>query len=401
MPDLPESRDPDIEQTLGLDRGDSRRRWLFVTLTVLVPLLAAGAAVAWWLHPAPGPDYQTVAVRRADLTARVTATGTLAPVNEVQVGAEISGRIAAVDADYNDHVHKGQVLARLDTEQLEAQVRQAQASLASARAALTEARASAREAELAWRRTRKLLRTRATSQQNLEAARAQRERTVAAVDVAQAQVTVARAALEAARTTLSKAEIRAPIDGVVISRDVEPGQTVAASFQTPVLFVLAQDLSKMELHVDIDEADVGAVKAGQHAVFTVDAYPGRSFPAELVSIHNAARTVQGVVSYEGVLTVDNSAMLLRPGMTATAEITTATRHDALLVPNSALRYTPPGHGAGPGESGERVWILRDARPEPVKLRTGLSDGRDTVVLEGDLRPGERVIVDTRRERPSS
>jgi len=219
--------------------------------------------------------------------------------------------------------------------------------------------------------------------------------------VAQAQVTVARAALEADRTTLSKAVIRAPIDGVVISRDVEPGQTVAASFQTPVLFVLAEDLSKMELHVDIDEADVGAVKAGQSATFTVDAYPERRFSAKLVSIHNAARTVQGVVSYEGVLTVDNSAMLLRPGMTATAEITTATRRDALLVPNSALRFTPPGHAAGPGENGARVWVLRGGRPEPVTVRTGLSDGRDTVIVEGAVHPGDRAIVDIRRQRPAS
>ncbi len=400
MPDLPEAPDADIERILGLDRAEGRhRRWFPLAASLLALVMLAGA-LAWWLRPAPGPSYDTAVVRRGPLTAKVTATGTLAPVKEVQVGAEISGRIVSVNADYNDRVHKGEVLARLDTEQLAARVRQANASLASARAAVAEARANAREAALRYRRTQRLARTRAASQQDLEAARAQRDRTAAAVSLAQAQVTVAAAALQADRTTLSRAVIRAPIDGVVISRDVEPGQTVAASFQTPVLFVLAEDLTHMELHVDIDEADVGSVKPGQHAAFTVDAYPDRRFPATLVSIHNAARTVQGVVSYEGVLTVDNSAMLLRPGMTATAEITTDRRKDALLVPNSALRFRPPGRTEQGPDQGPRVWLLRDGRPDSVRVRTGLSDGRETELLGTSLHPGERVIVDVTRKGSS-
>jgi HlyD family secretion protein len=300
-------------------------------------------------------------------------------------------------------VKRGQVLAALDTELFEARVVQAQATLAVAQASLKEAEATEFEARLRNERTQKLAQGDAISQQELEAAQAAALRADASQARARAQVLLAKAALSADELNLQKARIRSPIDGIVISRNVEPGQTVAAAFQTPVVFKLAEDLTRMQLHVDIDEADVGQTAAGQSATFTVDAYPDRQFPAQLTLVRNAPRSVQGVVTYEGILQVDNSALLLRPGMTATAEIKTATRKDVLLVPNGALRFTPP-EVVKPGASTEpapaadggrgRVWTLRGDRPVALAVKLGLTDKRMTEVLGGEVQAGVPLLVDT-------
>ncbi len=404
--------------------GRRRRRRLLALVLLAAPALGAGL---WLLRGGDdnGILYQTAQVRRGDLVMRVTATGTLEPVNQVEVGTEISGTIAAVQADYNDEVHTGDELARLDTDQLDARLRQSEALLALARARVLEARATVTETANRLRRTQDLLRKRMSSQEDLDTATAAHERATAQLAVAEAQVAQADAELDDVRRTREKALIRAPINGIVLERKVEPGQTVAASLQTPVLFTLAEDLAQMELHVDVDEADVGRVAVGQNAEFSVDAYPDRRFPARIEQVRYAPQTVEGVVTYETLLAVDNTELLLRPGMTATAEILVQRLDDALLVPNAALRFSPPrppggqaekergrggglvgmllprmprgrgGTGDGHKASGSRVWVLRADEPVAVQIQTGVSDGTDTQVLSGDLTAGQRVIVDSR------
>jgi HlyD family secretion protein len=356
-------------------------------------LLVAAAAVWWWTRPATPVAYQTQNARRGALTVSVTATGALEAVTTVEVGSEISGLVERVLVDANDRVQQGQVLARLDTDRLEAEVTQAEANLTAAEAAYEQAQATLEEQRLQTRRTEQLAPNQYVAPQELEAARAALDRAQAAVTNNSAQINVAEAALAVARTNLRKASIRAPINGLVLSRSIDPGQAVAASFQTPVLFTLAEDLQRMELRVDVDEADVGQVEAGQSATFTVDAYPGRTFPASVTKVHYAPKTVSGVVTYEAVMTVDNSDGLLRPGMTATADITTDTIEDTLLVPNSALRFTPPA--ATPPErlaGQELVWRLEDDAPVAIPVTPGRTDGQWTVVREGEVDPGQALLT---------
>ena len=385
------ARPSDLEATLGL-KGERRRQWRrWLGLAVL--LVGVAVAVWWALQPAAPVAYQTQVVREGALTVSVTATGALAAVTTVEVGSEISGLVETVTVEANDRVERGQVLARLDTERLRAEETQAEANLTAARAALAQAQATRDEQRLQTARTERLAAQEYVASQELEAARAALDRAEAGVTSSESQIAVAEAALAVARTTLRKASIRAPIDGLVLSRDVDPGQAVAASFQTPVLFTLAEDLQRMELRVDVDEADVGQVEAGQPATFTVDAYPGRTFPASVTKVHYAPKTVSGVVTYEAVMTVDNRDGLLRPGMTATADITTDRIADALLVPNSALRFTPPG--ADPperAEGQELVWVLQEDTPVAIPVTPGRTDGAWTVVQDGDVAPGQALLT---------
>jgi HlyD family secretion protein len=331
-----------------------------------------------------------------------------------------------VFVDYNDPVTTGQVLAKLDTDNLSARVAQSRANLAAAKARVEDARATALEARTRLARIQDLATRGNASKQELDTAAAADARARAGLLNAEAQVRVAEANLMADETNLAKAEIKAPIDGVVLLRQVEPGQTVAASFQTPVLFKLAEDLKAMELVVDIDEADIGQVKEGQSAEFTVAAFPERRFPATITQVRFAPKTVEGVVSYQALLSVDNSDLSLRPGMTATASITTVQLQDALLVPAASLRFQPPrgatGEGEDPGQvkppgllglfggppnmgrprptvrtatrTGERqrIWVLQDGKPVPVSIVVGPSDGQFTSIGDGDLRAGMAVIV---------
>ena len=415
----------DVSEVIG--RGPrGRRARILLSLAVLA---AAGlTALIWGLGNGTRDQvarFKTQAASRGDLAVRVTATGTLEPVNQVDVGTEVSGTIESVLVDYNDRVRRGDVLARLDTAQLEARYRQSQAALALAHARVQDAEATLTETGNKLRRTKDLIAKRLSSPEELDSAEAAAARAEAALAVARAQVDQAQAEVDANRRVLDKAVIQSPIDGIVLERQVEPGQTVAASLQTPVLFTIAENLAQMELHVDVDEADVGQVAEGQEAEFTVDAYPDRRFPARIVQVRFAPKTVEGVVTYETLLSVDNAKLLLRPGMTATAEILVEELKDALLVPNAALRFSPPKGTGGPdaghtrsgggglvgmllprrpptekhgGESTkgsrQRVWVLREGRPEAVEIRTGATDGILTQVLEGPLEPGTGVLVDT-------
>jgi HlyD family secretion protein len=410
--------DADIAQVLDVvQAAQRRRRW--VRRGMLAGLLAAvAAALVFWFsgEESATTRYHTDTVRRGDLTVTVTATGTLEPVTQVEVGSEVSGTIKSVLVDYNDRVKKGQVLAQLDTEQLKARVTQSEASLSLAQAGVREAEATVKESHRKLMRDRELLKSGMCSQEECDASEATYARAQAALERARAQVVEAKAALAANRNSLNKATIRSPIDGIVLKRDVEPGQTVAASFQTPVLFTLAENLTQMELHVAIDEADVGQIKKGLKASFSVDAYPDRHFPATITDVHYAPQTVEGVVTYETILMVDNSDLVLRPGMTATAEITVQTLKDVLLVPNAALRYTPPAAPEKPRSSGlmdaimprhrhpprtpkevggkQRVWTLVDGVPEAVAVTTGATDGKLTQLIGSDLAAGTEVITET-------
>lgn len=401
----------DVATTLGLAGAPNhRRRQLLRVLRWIAPLIfALGVALFFWLRRAPeAPAYQLSAARRGDLTVTVTATGALAPLDTVYVGTEVSGVIDVVAADYNDRVVKGQVLAVVNTDQLRAQIQQSRASLAVARAAVQQAAATLAEVVPQAARAESLFKRTMISPQDVESARAALARAGAAHVSAVAQVAGAQAALEVQQTALRKATIRAPISGIVLERNVERGRTVTAAFQTPVLFVLAADLAHMTLSLAVDEADIGQVEAGQTAEFSVDAYADRVFTASVRSVRNAAKTVEGVVTYQAILDVANPELLLRPGMTATARIATARVANALLIPNAALRFTPvteseaagggavntaPGEVASPvARSSRRVWTLRDGTLTAIPVTVGLTDGQWAEVTGGELAPGTQVVV---------
>jgi HlyD family secretion protein len=421
----------DIRESLGIEASSGHRgrlkRWIVVVLLVIV---VATVAVAWKMSKnSNSVDYQTEEARQGNLSVTVTATGTLQPTNQVDVGTEVSGTVETVEVDYNDRVEVGQVLARLDTSRLHAQVLQSRAALDAARARVLETQATVNEIRndlTRFQHVRELSNNKVPSQQDMDAKEAALKRAEAEEANATAQVSEARAALEANETDLSKAVILSPTNGIVLTRSVEPGQTVAASLQAPVLFTLAEDLTKMELHVDVDEADVGLVKEGQEATFMVDAYPDRVFPARITQVRFGSQTVDGVVTYETVLNVENKDLLLRPGMTATADIIVKNIENAVLVPNAALRFTPPvpeekqpddvnlvgkllprrprGWGKrqedeNAGNKQKRVWVLRDKQPVPIQVKTGATDGAMTEITDGDVEPGMLLVVDTVKAHP--
>jgi len=425
----PTEQNSDVLRTLGIEQRSGRRKWRWIFVVVMLVLLVfAGVAVVFWLNNGESvQEYKTEPVIRGNLTVTVTATGNLAPTNQVEVGSELSGTVRAVEADYNDHVTVGQVLARLDSTKIEASVRKSKASLASAQASLLQSRATVKEtaSELArLKNVRKLSDNRAVSQSSLDAAEAAHDRAVAAEAVAEAQVEVAEAGLNSDQTDLSKTVIHSPINGIVLARSIEPGQTVAASLSAPVLFTLAEDLTKMELHVDVDEADVGELEAQQRASFTVDAYPERVYQARVTQVRYGSQTTDGVVTYKAVLQVENPDLSLRPGMTATADIIVRDLKDKLLIPNKALRFVPTEASAResrnmftwllPGRQRKdaaekkpdksdanrlRVWTLEKRQPVPLMVSTGASDGTMTEVVDGAVKERMPLLVDVVSAKP--
>ena len=385
-----------------------RNRGRFSIVGWLVLVTAVVAVLLWWFWPRDtSVQWQTHTLDRADMVLTAMATGNLQPKSEVSVGAEISGLVSEVLVSENDEIRLGQVLARFDTEELDVALLQARAGLELAQASLAEAAATLDEARIDERRTEPLVQRRTASQASLDKAIAARKRAEARVAYSRATVRQAEATVSQAHTRLEKAVITSPIEGVVLQRSIEPGATVAASFQTPVLFLLAEDLAQMELHVSMDEADVGMVKAGQNATFTVDAWSGREFRAEVVKVYLYPTVENNVVTYTTVLAVDNAEHLLQPGMTATATITTGQRKQALRVPNLAFRFTPPAtesEGGGmfsrPGSrsregspaSANTLWILENDQPQRVLVRTGYTDGRYTEILGDELSEGDQVLT---------
>jgi HlyD family secretion protein len=381
--------------TAAIDTSPSAphsRLWLKRALRLA--LLAGAIVVAWqvaarWREPSAAPRYTLAEVKRGDLRSQVTASGTLDPLVQVDVGSQVSGRVKELYVDFNDEVKKGQLVALIDPVLFESDVAQAQARLASARAALERAQAQAADARTQYQRVTGLVESGTVARADLDTAITSKRVAEAAVVSARADVTLAKAALDQAQANLTYTKITSPIDGVVVSRSVDVGQTVAASLSAPTLFVIAGDLRKMEVHTNVAEADVGQITPGQEAEFTVDAYPDRTFEGTVRQVRYAPQTVSNVVTYDAVVTVENEDLKLRPGMTVNVSFIVDERRDVMTVPNAAFRYRPAG--AEP-QRGRVVWVLRDEQPVAVPVRTGLSDGSATEIVEGDLRPGDSIIL---------
>jgi HlyD family secretion protein len=401
-----------------------RRTVVWAGVSVLV---LAGVGYYFWQANAQSnaaPVFVTEAVNRGNLTLSVTANGTLQPTRSVSIGSELSGTVLRVLVDVNDRVKKGQVLVELDTAKLNDQVARSRASLGSAIASVAQAVATVTEAKGNLVRLQEVARLsggKVPSKVELETGQATLDRAQAAETSARANVTVAQATLSTDETNLSKASIRSPIDGVVLIRTVDPGNAVAASLQAVTLFTIAEDLTKLRLQVNVDEADVGAVTIGQKASFTVSAYPARKYPATITRVAFGSTITENVVTYVTYMDVDNTDLSLRPGMTASSTITSTERNDVLLVPNTALRFTPTQAGAGaakakggivssllprmPGGAARKsaggngvakqVWVLRDGAAVAVAVTAGISDGRMTEITGGELQAGMQVITDQR------
>lgn len=406
---------PDIHAVLGTGARPGRARRWTLALGVVAVLAVAGVAAVWSLGSGGSTvRYVTEPVTQGTLVVLVTATGSVQPTKKVDVSSEITGMIRRVLVDYNSPVTVGQVLAEIDTDKLNATVDNSRAKLAAARARVAEALATILQTERELTRKRTLAQRSIASAHDLDVAQATYDRAVAALSSAQADVGAAEAELRLNETNLAKAVVRSPINGVILKRNVDPGQTVVATMQAPVMFSIAEDLRQMELQIDVDEADVGKVRPGQTATFSVDAFADRKFPATIKDVRFASETIQGVVTYKAILVIDNSEMLLRPGMTATAEIRSSEVANALLIPNAALRYRPatvrrdqrgflrrlmpgppqrttsPRDPTGPNRT---VWVAGPDGPQTVPIVIGVSDGRRTEVREGPLAEGQAVIVD--------
>jgi HlyD family secretion protein len=416
----------DITKILGIEETNGNFSWLkkpwfwwllaaiVISLILIVRSQMAKQALV---------HYQTEKVRRGDLVVTVSATGTLSPVNQVEVGIEVSGTIEKVFADYNDRVKVGQVLANLDTRRLEAQAEQSKSSLEATRAKVLQAEATLKETQLKMSRydqTRQLSGGKVPSSLEMDTARANLARAKADLASAKASVLQAGNTYKDNQIQLKKAVVYSPINGVVLERSIEPGQTVASSFESPVLFKLAEDLTKMELQVDVDEADVGLVSEGQEGTFTVDAYPDQNFPAKITQVRYGSETVDGVVTYKTVLAVDNSSLSLRPGMTATATITVNKKSDVLMVSNAVLRFSPPQTPAPgkkssggllsamlprPPSSGskpavaqnmtgkqQQVWKLSQGNLTAITITKGMTDSAFTEIVSGDVDTDTELVT---------
>jgi HlyD family secretion protein len=412
----------DIEKTLEIDHnsGPVRLYIKYATITLAV-IIAAIIIIIWIKSKSSAIKYKTEQIRQGDLAIIVTATGTLKPTEQVDVGVEVSGTIKTVEVDYNSRVKTGQILARLDTAKLEAQATQYRAALESAKAKALQTRATITEtlAKLEQlKKVRELSNSKIPSQLEMYTAEAAYERAKADATSADAETFKAQATLQATEIDLVKSVIKSPINGIVLTRSIEPGQTVAASFTTPVLFTIAKDLTKMELHVNVDEADIGKIQEGQKANFSVAAWPKRTFEADIKQARYGSTTTSGVVTYETVLKVNNEDLLLRPGMTATADITVKNIKNAILMPSAALRFTPPLQqekqkstglvGAilprPPAQSSgkrsdssarkeQKVWILKDNKLSAIPVIVGSTNGNMAEILSGGVKPGMAVAVD--------
>ncbi len=424
------------------------RRILRKLVWLLVLLLLCGAGFGWWryrqTHKPPPYKFETTVADRGRIEAKVTATGTVSALVTVQIGAQVSGRIQELKVDFNSEVHKGEVLARIDPQLFDAAVAQAKANLMAAKGDLTKAKAQAADANVQARRAQQLAEKNFIAQADYDTARANAKVADAAIDSARGRLAQAEATLHQAEVNLQYTTISSPIDGTVISRSVDVGQTVAASLQAPQLFLIAEDLRRMQVDTSVAEADIGKLTPGMEATFTVDAWPGDTFHGTVRQIRNAPQTVQNVVTYDAVLDVSNPKLKLKPGMTANVTYVYAKRDDVLRVSNAALRFRPPTdmatvlpgtatatdvadkadkpkHGGGGGGGGNggggggwrnrkaggealqkrTVWLLQAGKPVPVQIRIGISDGTATEVTEGALKVGDVAITDMSETEPKA
>ena len=372
-------------------KPNSRRHWLIAGLAAL--LIVAIAAATWWaLAEARTIHYVSVPVAKGAVTRTVTATGTVNPELTIIVGTAVSGIIQELSCDYNTEVKKGQVCARIDPRPYQSAVDQNEANLAVANAQLEKDKANLTYAKLALGRAATLVQTHAVSQDAYDSAKSTYDQALAQITFDEATIQQRQASLDAAQVNLDYANIVSPVDGTVVSRNVTMGQTVAASFQTPTLFLIATDLTKMEVDANVSESDIGGIELGNKATFTVDAYAKRTFEGMVRQVRQSPQTVQNVVTYDVVVSVNNSDLTLMPGMTAASRIVVDQRNDVIRVPNQALRYVPKSL-AGVVQSGQaQIWVLRDGQPTSVPVVAGLDDDSFTEIVSGDVKPGDLVIT---------
>jgi len=402
----------------------NRRR---IVIIVILLLMIAGAGFGYWRMGMSGKEssYTTVPVSRSNVTQVVSSTGTMQAVVTVLVGSQVSGTIAKLNADFNTKVKKNQVVAELDQAKFSARVEESRANLRAAEAGLAKSKVAVEDAARTLTRTQELTKRQLISQSELDAAQTAYDAARSQMNVSQAQVGQAQAALNQSNIDLGYTVIRSPVDGIVISRNVDVGQTVAASLSAPTLFTVANDLTKMEVHTSVDEADVGNVREGQEVTFTVDAFPARRFRGKVLQVRNAPTVVQNVVTYDAVVRIDNKELLLKPGMTANVQFLVNQKENVLTIPNMAIRFKPPeakneaqellrqeqsraaprvgarrtsrpGSGGGGGETRRvrqvRIYVVRDAKAQPIDVQLGISDGSKTEVVTGDLKENDPVII---------
>ena len=404
-----------------------KNKWFWIVVGVVVVVGIFGWIRVRQARAKSQVRFDTTQVDRGRIVSKVTATGTLSAIVTVQVGSQVSGRIAALYADFNSSVTKGQLVAKIDPQLFEASVEQARANLVAAQGNLAKAKAQAVDADRQYQRNVTLAARKLIAQADLDTSQANADAAKAAVDAAAGTVEQAKAELHSAQVNLAYTDIISPTDGTVISRNVDVGQTVVSSMTASTLFLIAEDLRKMQVDTSVAEADIGKLQSGMKATFTVDAYLNERFVGTIRQVRNSPQTVQNVVTYDAVIDVPNSELKLKPGMTANCTFVWAERDDALRVPNAALRFRPPAEllarpnparGAGtPGStanaattqsggggrksptaggsdaSQKTVWVLRGGKPESVPIRTGVSDGSLTEVVEGGLSQGDLVITD--------
>lgn len=393
-----------IETTLGLNTQPSSKRWKKIAGVSLALVMIAAASFYTMKYTAKEkPIYTTVPLKIQDLTTSVSATGNLEPTNSIDVGIEVSGTIEKVFVDYNDPVRSGQILARLDTTRLTAAATSSQALLMKSKANEQSAKAAVDNAAIEEERARTMYAStdgNYPSRKEMQTLSTTLIQAKASLAAAKAQVAQSYAQLKSDEDNLRKAVVVSPINGVVLNRKVEPGQTVVASMQTPILFTLAEDLTQMRAIVSVDEADIGGVKENQKVTFTVDSYANKQFEGKITQLRLNSAIVNGVVTYEAVVQVDNTDLLLRPGMTANASIITDTLRKVLVIPNAALRFTPPldenqkkkKRAMEESEKGEHVWVLKNETPIRVKVQIGKTDGVLSVVSASSLKVGDLIIT---------
>jgi HlyD family secretion protein len=389
-------------------RSHWRNSWVVGTLLALAVFAAVGAG--WWLmRGGSNVRYTTAPVTRGDVTRTVVATGTVNPVLTIIVGSYVSGVIQDVYCDYNTQVKQGQVCAKIDPRPYQTVVDQNKANLAVAQAQLEKDKANLGYAQVNYNRNARLAQTNAVSKDAVDSARSALDQAQAQIGVDEATIQQRKAQLEAAEVNLGYTDIVSPVNGTVVARNITIGQTVAASFQTPTLFLIATDLTKMQVDTNVSESDIGSIKDGNKAYFTVDAFPKRTFEGKVTQVRQAPQSIQNVVTYDVVVSVDNDDHALKPGMTAASRIVTAERTGVLRVPSQALRFVPSG--VTTGASGQRVsgsrptaapstqsavYVLRDGEPVRVPVTVGLDDDTHAEIVKGDLQPGERVIITEQR-----
>ena len=355
------------------------------------------------------PGYRTIKLERGDIASTILATGTLNPVILVQVGSQISGNIKRLYADFNSVVKKNQVIAQIDSMLLKAEVEKARANYKAALANVEKAKVIANDTKRTLNRYEALVKENLVSQSDVDTAQTNYDSAVAQIEVVRAQVDQTRSTLDFSRTRLDYAIIRSPVDGIVLSRNVDVGQTVAASFQAPTLFTIARDLTEMQVNTSVDEADIGRVEVGQEVTFTVDAYPSEVFEGRVSQIRNAPQVVQNVVTYDVIIEVENLDLKLKPGMTANVSIVVAEKRNVLRIPNAALRFRPYGEERESRQpkgietsAQNRVWaLLADAKLKSVPVKLGVNNVRYYELTEGDLKEGDNLVVGLSGEKRSS